>query len=82
MVSIKSALRKAKSFVGAHKTAVGVGLAGLGVGAAGLAARKLFKGSKHHRSSVTRLKNQVMRLSLKIKKQQLQRKLFREETRL
>lgn len=85
MVSVKSALRKAKSFVGAHKGAFAVGAGVAGLGAAALGARKLLKGrgtSHHRRSSVSRLKSQVMRLSLKIKKQQLQRKLFREETRM
>jgi len=80
---------KIRSFISKNKKSLAIG-AGVVAGGAllGLGAKK-FLGRRgggasgaRRSSSVARLKNQVMRMQLKIKKKQLQRKLFKEEMRV
>lgn len=81
-MNVKSLVKKGLGVAGRHKVAIGVGAAALGLGGIALGAKKLLsRGAHHGRSSVSRLKSQVMRLTLKIKKKQLQRKLFKEEVK-
>jgi hypothetical protein len=74
-------IRKAAGFAKKNVKVIGAGAGGLAVGGvAGYALGRMSRG-KRHAVGTGKLKSQVMRLTLKIKKKQLQRKLFKEEMR-
>ena len=60
--------------------AVAAGVAG--VAAAGYGAYRLLRGGKKKKSTTTKLKGQVQRLALKIRKTQLEKKLFKEQMKV
>lgn len=62
------------------KLALGAGVAVAGYGAYKLG--KKYLGKKSRAGSLSRLKNRVMRKTLKIKDAQLTRKLFKEQMRV
>lgn len=79
MGKIKSAVKKYGKYV-----AGGLAVGGLALGAKKLLGKKKGKVGRFptRRRGISGLRTQVQRLSLRIKKKQLQRKLFKEEMRL